>query len=209
MAYAPVTVLNGNSAAVSMGAFQDANSVNYPAMVLDNQRATYRATASFTPQATAAVALFNIQGSATKTIRVTKVLVGGASTALSIAPILQLHKVSALGAGGTGVAPTIGLLDSTAAPPTAVVTHYTTTLKATGTAIDGPLCTVRLFTDTVTTPTVASRHQTMLWPEGGVVNQCVVLRGTSQYLECKNINAGNLAAGTVLEYSIEWVEDAS
>ena len=43
-----------------------------------------------------------------------------------------LQRVTSQGAGGTTVSPTIAKLDSNSAAATAVVSHYTTTLKATG-----------------------------------------------------------------------------
>lgn len=217
MALVPLVVRDGNNAAQNQEMLQGVSGAgnNIPVVALDSTRVTYRASASFTPQATAAVTMITITGSATKTVRIMRIILGGASTALSIAPIIALQRTSALGAGGTGVVPTVSLLDRGAsaayAASTAVVTHYTTTLKAAGTATGfGPFSTQRLFTDTVTTPTVASRQGLMLFPEYGVpIGSAIVLRGASDFLEIQNINAGNLAAGTVLEYAVEWVEDAS
>lgn len=42
-----------------------------------------------------------------------------------------------------------------------------------------------------------------------MIGSAIVLRGVAEFLEVQNINAGNLAAGTVLEYVIEFEEDAS
>lgn len=214
MALTPVLIRDGNNASQNMDALQDPVGNNVSLVSVDSTRATYRASASFTPQPTAAVTLFSVTGSATKTVRIKRVLLGGASTALSVAPIIALQRTSALGAGGTTVVPTTALLDrgtgASYAASTAVVQHYTTTLKAAGTGVGGPLSTVRLFSDTVTTPTVASRAATVLFPEGGApIGSAIVLRGASDFLEVQNINAGNLAAGTVLEYMVEWEEDAS
>lgn len=210
MAFTPVVARDGNNAAQSMGAFQDANGVNYAAMSLDTARPTYRFSGSFTPQATGAVTVLSIQGSATKTVRVKRIMLGGVATALSDT-LFQLQRTSALGAGGTAVNPTAAKMDtSTAAAATAVVAHYTTSLKAAGTAVGGPLATMRVFQDTVTTPTVASREATMVFPERGApIGQAIVLRGIADFLEIQNINAGNLAAGSVLDYVIELEEDAS
>lgn len=218
MALAPLVVLDANNATANQEMLQGVSGSgnNIPVMSLDSTRVTYRASGSFTPQATAAVTMISIQGSATRTVRIKRIMVGGASTALSIAPIIALQRTSALGAGGTTVAATIVLLDRGAsagyAAATAVVNHYTTTLKAAGTAVGGAgaMSTQRLFTDTVTTPTVASRQGTMLFPEWGVpVGSAIVLRGVAEFLEVQNINGGNLAAGTVLEYVVEFEEDLS
>ena len=47
---------------------------------LDSNEQTYRAAASFTPQATSALTMITITGSASKTVRVKKILVGGTCT---------------------------------------------------------------------------------------------------------------------------------
>jgi hypothetical protein len=216
MALTPLVVRDGNNAAQNQEMLQGVSGAgnNIPVVSLDSTRVTYRASASFTPQATAAVTLITVTGSASKTVRIKRIFLGGASTALSVAPIIALQRTSALGAGGTLVAPTVAFLDRGAgasyAAATAVVNHWTTTLKAAGTAVGGPISTQRLFTDTVTTPTVASRPGLMLFPEYGMpIGSAIVLRGATDFLEVQNVNAGNLAAGTVLEYFVEWEEDAS
>ena len=216
MALAPLVILDGSNATVNQEMLQGISGAgnNIPVVSLDSTRVTYRVSASFTPQATAAVTLFFVTGSATRTVRIKRILCGGASTALSIAPIIQLQRTSALGAGGTLVVPTVALLDRGAAAAyaaaTATVTHTTTTLKAAGTAVGGFMSSQRLFTDTVTTPTVASRQGLMLFPEyGAPIGSAIVLRGATDFLEVQNSNGGNLAAGTVIEYMVEWEEDAS
>lgn len=174
---------------------------------------TYRFSASFTPQATAAVTLFSVQGSATKTVRVTRIFLTGHSTA-NAQEIIALQRTSALGAGGTVVSPsaakldTKGLASAACASATSVVSHYTTTLKAAGTGVGGPLSTQDFWTGVVTTPTVAIPG-VALFPEGGVsVSQAIVLRGTADFLEVQSVNASNLSAGTVLQYVVELEEEA-
>ena len=216
MALSPLVVRDGNNAAQNQEMLQGVSGSgnNIPLVSMDSTRVTYRVAAQFTPTATAGVTLFSITGSATKTVRIMRIMVGGVSTALSDRAILALQRTSALGAGGTTVSPTVALLDRGAsasyAAATAVVSHYTTTLKAAGTGVGGYLAVQRVFTDTVTTPTVASREDLVLFPERGVaIGSAIVLRGASDYLECQNINASDLAAGTVLNYMVEWIEDAS
>lgn len=211
MAYTPVVARDGNNAAQSMGAFQDASSVNYPAVVLDSNMPHYRASANFTPFATAALTVVKLTGSASKTVRVTRVAIGGVSTALSVS-VFKLIRVSAIGAGGTLVSPTIAKLDTGAAAATAVASHYTTAANAADTTAEGPLLHANVFTSTVTTPTVAYSDQQVLFPEKGASalgGHCIVLRGTSEILAITNVAPANLAAGTVLNYTIEWREDAS
>jgi hypothetical protein len=209
MAWTPLVVRDGNNAAQSIAATQDPSGYHSSLVSVDSGKATYRAAANFTPQATAAVTLISIQGSATKTVRVKRIGVGGVATANGQS-ILQLLKTSALGAGGTTVTPTPTPLDSASAAATAVVQHYTTTLKATGTAIGGPLSMANVQIGVTAVPTVMTPAQTQLFPEfGAPIGQAIVLRGAAQYLEVQNVAAANLAAGTVLCYFIEWEEDAS
>lgn len=204
-----ITYKDGNNASGTTGSLPDLAGNNAPTVSLDNGRQVYRASASFTPQATAGVTVVSLQGSATKTVRVHRVMIGGAATALSDT-LFGLIRTSALGAGGTTVNPTIAKLDTSSATATAVPAHYTATLKAAGTPVGGNISTIRLFQDTVTTPTVASREASLLFPErGAVIGQAIVLRGVAEFIEIQNQNAGNLAAGTVLEYVIEWSEDGS
>lgn len=208
MAMSPVTILNGNSASASMSAWQDASSVNYPVFSQDTAIPHYRASANFTPTATAALTVASLKGSASKTVHVTRVCLGGVSTALSVS-VWKLIRVSALGAGGTVVTPTVAKLDTAAGAATAVAEVYTTTAKVADTTAEGPLCHANVFTSTVTTPTVAMLEQCILFPERGstsMSNQSIVLRGVSEFLAITNVAPANLGAGTVLNVTIEWAE---
>lgn len=210
MALSTLTARDSNNAAVTVPGLADLAG-NISAMSsLDSSAQVYRASANFTPQATAAVTVITITGSATKTVRIRRITLGGVSTALS-ASVFQLLRVTALGAGGTLVAPTVAKLDSGSAAATAVVNHWTTTLKATGTGGGGPICTCLVTTSTVTTPTVSGGGTPQfLFPElGAPIGQAIVLRGVADILEVQNVAPANLGAGTVLTYSVEWVEDAS
>lgn len=210
MALSTLTVRDGNNAAQTLPALADLAGNLSPMNSLDSSAQFYRASANFTPQATAAVALVSVTGSATKTVRIRRITMGGVSTAVS-GSIFQLLRTSVLGAGGTTVSPTIGKLDSATATATAVVSHYTTTLKATGTAVGGPIATRYVGTNVTVTPaTVFTDSNVVLFPEGGApVGQAIVLRGTSDILEIQNVTPTNLGAGTVLSYTIEWIEDNS
>ena len=185
----------------------DASGNIVPMHSADTNRPMYRASAVFTPQPTGAVVLLRIKGSATKTVRITRIAMEGVSTANANVPF-ALQRESDEGAGGTVVTPTVGKLDTTFADATAVVKHFTTTLVAAGTAVGGPLTSGYLTTNIVTTPTIAVKPR-VLFPEEGCLGQSIVLRGAADYLVVKNTNAGNLSAGTVLGYTVEWIEDDS
>lgn len=216
MALVPLVVRDGNNAAQSQEMLQGVSGAgnNIPVVSLDSTRVTYRASANFTPQATAAVTIITITGSATKTVRIKRLFMGGVSTAVSISTY-QLQRTSALGAGGTLVAPTVAFLDrgagATYAAATAVVNHWTTTLKATGTAVGGPITTRQVGTNVVTTPATAwIEAYAPLFPEGGsTIGSAIVLRGAADILEVQNVTPTNLGAGTVLAYFVEWEEDNS
>ena len=90
MAFTPVIARDGNNAAQSMAALQDLAGINYSMVSLDSTRQVYRASASFTPQATAGVTVISIVGSATKTVRVKRILLGG----IRNAPVAQLKGVA-------------------------------------------------------------------------------------------------------------------
>lgn len=209
MALAPLVVRDGNNAAQNVGALQDAAGVSYSQVGLDSSQQVFRASSSFTPQATGAVTVASLTGSATKTVRIRRVLISGSATALS-STLFGLQRTSALGAGGTTVTPTVAKMDTLSAAATAVAQTYTTTLKAAGTPVGGALSQIQLFQTTVTTPTVAWAEAQTLFPEkGATIGQAIVLRGASDFLEVQNLNGGNLAAGSILQVTFEWIEDAS
>ena len=210
MALTPVTVANNAGTATPMGAFQDAAGDNYPAVVLDNQRATFRAAGVFTPYATAALTLFQIQGSASKTVRITRIGVAP-TTATTVASLSgYLARTTGAGSGGTGVTPTIAKMDTASAAATAVVTHYTTAAQSVG-AGSTVLSQFVLGVPVVSVPTVSVLNQMqMVFPEcGAAIGQAIVLRGTSDYVCVVNTTPANFANAVSMSYVIEWVEDAS
>lgn len=207
MAIGTLTVKDGTSTAKTLEVHKDAAGNLIPVHSLDHGKPTYRASAlAVGPTLTGAVTLITIQGSATKTVRVKRITVGGVATA-SASVVFGLIRTSALGAGGTAVTPTVAKHDSAHGAATAVVSHYTTTLKAAGTPNGGPLASRRLqLAATGTIPT----YQTTFFPgEFELPGQSLVLRGTGDFLEVQNLNAGNLGAGTVLDYVVEFEEDDS
>lgn len=206
-----VAVKDGNNAGQLFSVLTDPAG-NYRSITSPDEAgaAVYRVSATFTPQPTGAVTMVTVTGSATKTVRIRRILLGGHSTA-NAETTIALQRTTALGAGGTLVAPSVAKVDSgTVAAATAVVNHWTSTLKAAGTATSiGALSTQEFFTGVITTPTVTSGMQ-VLFPEGGApIGQAIVLRGVADFLEIQNTNAGNLSTATILTYVIEWVEDGS
>ncbi len=209
MAQGTIVVRDGNNAAQNVASFPDLAGNNYSGVSLDSSGQIYRASASFTPFGTSDLTLISIKGSATKTVRIKRIMLGGSSTALG-SILMGIQRTSTVGTGGTAVLPTVAKLDTGSATATATVTHFTTAAQSVGTPVGGPLSSFQLFTTTVTTPTVAFCEMQMIFPERGVtIGQGLVLRGTADFIEIQNLNAGNVKAGSILQYMVEWAEDAS
>lgn len=209
MALSTLTVRDGNNAAQTIPTMADLAGNLMPMNSLDSAQQVYRASASFTPVGTSDLTLVSIKGSSTKTVRIRRILLGGSSTALG-SILMGLQRTSTVGTGGTAVLPTVAKLDTSSATATATVTHFTTAAQSQGTAVGGTLSQFQLFTTTVTTPTVAWAEAQCIFPErGATIGQALVLRGTADFIEIQNLNAGNVKAGSILQYMVEWVEDAS
>ena len=160
-------------------------------------RPTYRFTAvDITPVATATDVL-TLTGSATKTIRVTKVTIMGSSTASSIYDA-YLVKRSAANTGGTLTNPTASSADSTDATAAGVLTLYTANPSALGAGIVVEASKVYLGTAAITSPTV-----TYTWGTRG--DKAPILRvGESLAI---NFNGAAVPAGASLYMTFEWTED--
>lgn len=212
---------DGNNTAQSIGAFQDASSVNYSCVSLDSNRAVYRTGALFTPYATAPLTYLSIVGSATKTVRVTRIGLWMVATAnASIG--LQLTRGTALGTGGTVVTPTVQKMDSASGAATAVVKHYTTAAQSLATgSISAPLSFMNLTGNLVaeTVQIFAPAAYSFFLNEGGALGNSLVLRGTSEIAEVQiahNVTTpfgqsggANGPPAMQMSYFIEWIEDAS
>lgn len=201
-----IAVKDGTGATLTGAVAADPAGVQRGIVSLDQRGpAVYRAAASFTPFGTADRTLISIKGSATKTIRVRRVVIGGTSTASGVTAGL-MSRTTALGAGGSIVAPAVAKVDSgTVAAATAVVQHYTTAAQSLGT---GPT-TLSFFGLSTSVATAQEPPTTqVVFPEVGGDFQAIVLRGAADFLEIGN-NAANVTAGAVLWYVVEWEEDAS
>lgn len=216
MAYTPVVVLNGSNASTSMGAFQDGAGINYPSWTQDTQRATYRASALFTPFATAPTTYISIIGSATKTVRITRIGLWMVATA-NASVGLQLARGTALGTGGTAVNPALVKVDSgNATSATAVVRHFTTAAQTGATGSSTALMSTMNLTGNLVAETVqifAPAPYAIMFPEAGVGGQNLVLRGTSDIIEVQAMlgqsGGANGPPAMQIGYFVELIEDAS
>ena len=208
MALSTITARDGNNAAITVPALADASG-NVSSMVsLDSSRPTYRSSASSTAViTTAAGTILTVTGSATKTIRIKKI-VFCLTAGTPVQCVLQLQRVSAIGINGTVVTPTVSKLDTGSAAATGVVSHYITTKQTNGTAVGGPMGTIGVSEILTTTISTVQIMNQFLFPEGGFNNgQSIVLRGVADILEVQN----PVAIGTTpaFSYMVEWEEDAS
>lgn len=160
-------------------------------------------TAFFTPAATA-TDIFKITGSASKTIRILDLRMGGTATAAATITLLVIKR-SSDDTAGTFVAGTSVPHDSNNPAATAVVGHYTVNPTLGGTV--GTI-TVRKVTLPIST-TAAGEVNTQLLPDGAqsVLDQPIVLRGTTQVLVINNNGAAIPAGGAGWYITCMWIEE--
>ena len=212
MALVPLVLRDGNNAAQNQEMFQGLAGAgnNIPVVSLDTTRNTYRASAANAAVITTTTkTILNIQGSATKTVRIQRIgFTISAATAAQCT--VQLQRTSTQGAGGTAVAPTVAKLDTNAAAATAVVQHFTTGAQAQGTGVGGPITSISFSQQVTTTAPTFLGDQHMLWafPENGMLGgQALVLRGTADFIELQTFTA--IGTTPALSYMVEWIEDNS
>lgn len=145
--------------------------------------------------------LVYIQGSATKTVRVLKVIVSGQATAAVFAGItVQRH--SATDTSGTCTAQTgtaLGSLDTNNTTPTAGINLCTA--AATPGASAGTIDACRLDVGAVGTPTTPD---VCVFTYGVNDDQMLTLRGTGDWI---GVNTGSFGAGGVVDVVVELAEE--
>lgn len=158
------------------------------------------ATGSFTPPATP-TDMAIITGSATKTIRVTKIELSTLQTTAG-QNVFFIVARSAANTGGTAVAATAVSFDSNNSAATAVVQHYSANPTGLGAAI-GNVKVTRLVTPQATT---AGQDVYVFDFTNYGLSSGFVLHGTTQSL-CLNFNGVALPAGFSVAVNFEWVEE--
>lgn len=208
-----VSLKDGNNAAFSQSCHLDPAGAYIPANPGPDRvgAAMYRASILYTLGVATPTEVVVIQGSATKTARITKISVQGWSTTAGVMKWKLSRRTSAgtLGSAVLTAIPTQGKNDSgTVASPTIVLstvgTANYTTVGTLGAILD---CGVVGFN------LAAQINNTVPWqPLTGGASQSMVLRGTSDWLTLDGgADAGGDAvpAGGVALITIEWAEDAS
>lgn len=161
----------------------------------EGRKTTYSAFASFTPVAGDIAVL---PGSASKTIRVTRVEVSMSTSGTAAVEQIQLIKRSTADSAGTSAAMTAVPHDSNFAAASAAPLSYTAA-PTLGTAVGA----VRGVQYNDASASVAGAN-TWLWTFGDRPGACIVLRGTAQQLA---INLGAVVATQTVTVSFEWTEE--
>lgn len=203
-----LTVKDSTGATATMSLIADPNnsSAKVSKVVVDealNAKATFATGASsFTLPATP-TDVVQITGSATKTVRIKKIVVSGVATTAKQWPLTLIRRAAAI-TGGTPVTPVITKFDTSDPAATATVKHYT----ALGTlAAANPVNSV-LFVHDLTLTAPATAAAPIVFDFSTRADKAIVLRGAADCLVI-NLGGGALTAGEKLTYSFEWEEDAS
>jgi hypothetical protein len=196
-----------NGVTISLG--QATKSASLPVVIASDQvpipvttegaKNTYSAAFIGLVPAAATTDLFTIQGSSTKTIRITSLRFTVSTTAGSgILSNISLVKRSTVDSGGTSTIATNVPHDSTNLAGTAVVRGYTAN-PTLGTSV-GAVRSVRYAATPASVP-----NQEMYVEFGTRPSQTMILRGTSEQL-CLNLG-GSTITGPIADFSIEWTEE--
>jgi hypothetical protein len=156
-------------------------------------------SATLTPVATA-TDVVTLTGSASKTIRVTKVCASGIATAASVYDIFLIKRTTA-DTGGTSTTPTPVQHDSNDAAASGTINLYTANpTLGTGIAVRGS----HMILANASTP--AWQVTPTCWQFGDSADEKVALRGVAQQFA---INHGGAAVptGASVMYTIEWVSE--
>jgi hypothetical protein len=143
--------------------------------------------------------IWQIFGSGTKTVRVTRLTISGTATAASSVDI-QVIKRSTANSAGTATTPTIAINDSNDAAATAVVKYYAAGANPTlGTTVAN-VRSQRLNLG------AAGSAGFIEWTFTTRNTKGLVLRGVAEGL-CINWNGAAVPAGTNLCIDVEWTEE--
>lgn len=191
------TTVPALTAGQSVAAQCDSTGSQYVATA--GRKATYAAATGATATAGTGVVL-QITGSATKTVRITRIhVVGFAATAAQAT--FKLQRTSVAATAGTSAALTAGKADTNDGAATAVVTHWTATGGTTGTTVGGPYISDSVWLPSSTFAAATGSESDRGWTFGEKAKE-LTLRGTSDLmtLTC----SGTLASSQVW---VEWTEE--
>lgn len=162
-------------------------------------KATYSATKLALATVTSGTDVFTLTGSATKTLRVTRIIVGGTIDTAAQYVNLAVNVHSTANTGGTSTSVTPIPHDSADAAGTGTVLAYTGN-PTIGTSL-GAIASARYFA--ALSGTAAPTTQ-VVFDFGNRNTRCPVLRGTAQQIA---INLGTTSNAGVFNISVEWTEE--
>lgn len=170
---------------------------------IDGQKATYSCTLKGIIPAASATDIFIFNGSASNTIRVTRIEIYGSATTAAVQDVSLILRSAAN--TGTQAATATGIAyDSNSAASTATgAGSYTTNPSGLGNAL-GTIRTGKMLLN-VPSSTGVGASDRLIWDFGNRPGQAVVLRGVAQGLAV-NLNTGSVTGG-LIDVSIEWTEE--
>jgi hypothetical protein len=156
-----------------------------------------------TPAATPGL-IIELKGSATKTVRIKKVIFHMTASTIVQWPVRFFRGAAACASDTGRVNPVITSYDTSDATATALVSHWTTDPTA---AAANPASSSILVTN-VTAAIPAGQQYPFVWIPADSTGKDFVLRGAADTF-CITLQAKGLTAGELFGYSIFWAEDAS
>lgn len=174
------------------------NAASQQAVNTEGLKASYSAAINGLVPAATATDVFTIYGSASKTVRITRISTIGTATSLTDVPV-SLIKRSTINTTGTSTAQTAVPHDSNSVAASATVLAYTANPGALGTAIGA----IRSSVLSLSAATGAPAPTT--WDFTTRNTQGILLRGVTQGLAL-SFNSTSVTAGSV-NIEIEWSEE--
>jgi hypothetical protein len=196
---------DGNLTVQQLSAFLDNDGSLILVRTSEHGKPTFKYAGTFTPVAAPTDALM-IQGSATKTLRIKKIVLGGVATSNGNMLASLIRRSAQFTTQGSAVFTPVspGKMDTTDATATGVVsTIGTANLTSVG-ASAGVLAQQRLFMPTTATGVPAP----LVWEFATRQDKALILRGVADFIFL-NLNGGAVPAGGVIDFEIEIEEDAS
>lgn len=191
----------------SAGVSYTAATANPPAMVpnvnspIDGGKATYSFSIVGLAPATTPTDVFNLTGSASKTVRLIRLIVSGLQTTAGNIDMLVIKRSGGTQSAGTSGAASIAASDTNNPTATALVQTYTSNPASVGTSI-GNIFAGKIFVPAAAT---AGSPDKLILDYGNRPAQAQVLRGTSQGISL-NLNSVTLTGGS-LDIYCEWSEE--
>lgn len=179
-----------------------ANTAGQLFVLTEGQKATYSCAINAHAPAATPTDWFTIQGSASKTVRITRLTIAFRATAGNQYRA-SLIKYSVFLTGGTPATPTIVPHDSANVAATAVIQTWAGGLPTPGIPV-GKIADDSIPVGALGTPIYD--NQTCMYDFGIRNGQSIVLHGIAQYLAINSAGVA-LPAGLVADVRVEWTED--